>query len=1118
MSSQEEHKLYGLHKQLDSYKKSYLKSLFVKGAFYALLVCSSLFVLYCILEYFIWLPTWVRTGLFYSYIAISLFFIWKYVIKPFIDFIKYKEKINNLAASYQISQSISELKDQLINTVQLSEQADSQNAFVQASINQKYSQIEHITFTNSIDWKEPKRIVAFFFLFIGFGIGLSFIWPKLYVEGAKRIILHNQHFSAPAPFDFIVNNSQLTSYKYSDVKISCQIAGKYIPEQAYLRIGNRRILMQSDSAGYFSTTLFNVQKTENIQIEAEQYFSPAYTLTVIEKPQIAKLQIEISYPSYTNKKQEKSINSGNITVLEGSSVQWKMESQGANTIYFSFNNNTKQSAEKLSSDKFIFYKKVTNSSLYEISLEQDGLQQTEKTAYQIDVIKDAFPSIEMKATIDSISYTYIYLNGSIEDDYGFSKLKLFYKNTTDKNTQYKEANLKLDKTQNQQQFSYLLNLDSLKIPAGSQIEYFCQIWDNDGVNGAKSSKTEKLLSALPNKAELSKEWKDAENSFESNMSKTIKKAEELKKELIKAQNKLKSKKDLSWQDKKSLEDLIKKQKDLQEAFEQRQKELNQIQEQKQRFNEQDPVLTEKAKQLQELMKEILDEKTKKLYEELQKLLNEKKPDEALQMQLDKIQEKEAFLEKDLDRSIKMFKNLKFKQDLEKGIKDLEKLADEQEKLADESLEKKSDKNELQEKQEDVSKKFDDIKTDLKDLEKQAEELNKKDALPEDSDKESKEISDEQEKSSEELSKDNKKEASKSQKEASKKMKKMASKMKEMEEKEEKEESAENIEDLRNILENLLLVSFDQEDILKGFKKTQQSDPAYLGYSQKQLKLKDDTKIIEDSLYALGERVFQIKSFITKELGEIKFNINESITAIKQRRPDMATSRQQFSMTSINNLALMLSEVLAQMQEEQQPQKTGKGKMKIKKKCKNGDPKLSDMQKELSKKIQDLQSGKMSGMSMSKELAKLAAQQQMLRNALKSLEDKSGEKGGEKPGEEENGGEPGNSSKLKDISKKMEENEKDLVNKKITAETILRQNEITTRLLEAEKAQRERDEEPTRESKTGKELERKNPPKLEDYLKNQERQIELIRSIPIGLNPYYLKETTKYFKKLQNSSK
>ena len=60
---------------------------------------------------------------------------------------------------------------------------------------------------------------------------------------------------------------------------------------------------------------------------------------------------------------------------------------------------------------------------------------------------------------------------------------------------------------------------------------------------------------------------------------------------------------------------------------------------------------------------------------------------------------------------------------------------------------------------------------------------------------------------------------------------------------------------------------------------------------------------------------------------------------------------------------------------------------------------------------------------------------------------------------------------------MEETEKDIVNKRISDMTLNRQQEILTRLLESEKAEREREKEERRESSEAKDITR-TPPQFE----------------------------------------
>ena len=94
---------------------------------------------------------------------------------------------------------------------------------------------------------------------------------------------------------------------------------------------------------------------------------------------------------------------------------------------------------------------------------------------------------------------------------------------------------------------------------------------------------------------------------------------------------------------------------------------------------------------------------------------------------------------------------------------------------------------------------------------------------------------------------------------------------------------------------------------------------------------------------------------------------------------------------------------------------------------------------------------------------------------------------------------------------------DLVNKQITAETIERQREILTRLLEAENAMRERELDNEREGETAREYERVLPETFEEYFKAKEKEVELLKTVPPKLYPYYKKEVNEYFKRIGNQN-
>ena len=225
----------------------------------------------------------------------------------------------------------------------------------------------------------------------------------------------------------------------------------------------------------------------------------------------------------------------------------------------------------------------------------------------------------------------------------------------------------------------------------------------------------------------------------------------------------------------------------------------------------------------------------------------------------------------------------------------------------------------------------------------------------------------------------------------------------------------------------------------------------------------------------------------------------------------STKRQQFIMTSTNNLSLMLAESLKNMKSKQSESSSSKSKKKSNNQCnsqgnskkKKSQPKLPDIKKlqeslneQIKKAGQKIQKGQ--GGQMSEDLARMAAQQEAIRKMLQEYLNELKQEGN------------GMDGKIEKILKEMDANEKDIVNRNINQNTLNRLQQIETRLLESEKAEIEREKEEKRESKEGKDMTPKNSDILktiELYKKNQQ---ELLKQNPIKLKNYYREKVSKYF--------
>jgi chromosome segregation ATPase len=312
-----------------------------------------------------------------------------------------------------------------------------------------------------------------------------------------------------------------------------------------------------------------------------------------------------------------------------------------------------------------------------------------------------------------------------------------------------------------------------------------------------------------------------------------------------------------------------------------------------------------------------------------------------------------------------------------------------------------------------------------------------------------------------------------------------------------EQMQEDLGDLQAILNNLLELSFDQEKLMDDFKAVNQSDPQFVTLSQEQLNLKDDSKIINDSLLALSSRVMAIASFVTRELNEMNQQMDGSIEAIRERKKADASVKQQLTMTSANNLALMLDNVMQQMQENM-ANAMGKGQKN------QGDqqqPGLSELQQKLNEQIRELSESGKSGRELSEELAKLAAEQERIRKALEEAEEKYG----------------GDQGDMEQLKRQMEQTELDLVNKNLNRQTLQRQQQILTRMLEAEKSMRERELDSKREAKSATQYEKMLPKAFEEYMRQREKEIELLRTVPPKLVPFFKLEVGEYFDRIKQTN-
>ncbi len=1082
--------------KLEAFIKRFYTNELIKGLILFIGFGLLYFILTTVVEYFLWLPSMGRTVLFWLFIAVEVLLFFRFIVFPIFKLFKIQKGIDYKEASSIIGNHFSEVSDKLTNFLQLVNQPV-QSELLVASIDQKANSLSPIPFSNAINFKKNKKylpyaLIPILLLLLFFVSGNS----NIISQGFSRVVHFNTKYVPPAPFEFQILNPKLEAQQNSNFILMVQTNGKVIPENASILINDEEYILESIAPGKFQYTFENISQNINFSFKANSLISKDYSLKIVNVPTIKNFEMILNYPSYLKKSSEVLKGTGNAIVPEGTTVSWKINTESTNSILFSTESGS--SVYNAKANTFSFSKTIVQPLDYTISTSNTKINKHETLSYQISVLKDQFPFINVNEAPDSLQLKKNFLIGNISDDYGFSRLQVVYY-PKEKPDFVKRGNLPI-KNQNVDQFVYSFP-DGLQLEKGVKYDYYFEVFDNDAVNNFKSSKSSVFshneLTDEQKQDALLKEQNDNINSLEKSLNNQDKQLAELDK----LQKLKKEKTSLDFKDHKKIEDFIQKQKVQDEMMKEFSKKLS---ENLENFNpkEQDKLKEELLRRLEETQKE--SKKNEDLLKELEDL-QKKLQDDKLFEKADKLKQNAKNQSKNLEQLVELTKRFYVEKKAEQIADKLDKLGDKQNKLANENKVNLED-------QKKIGDEFEKIQQELQELDKENKDLKKPMDIPNDKN-EQEDVKEDLNKSEEDLQKQDKPKASKSQKSAGAKMKEMSQKMQSSMSGGEMEAMEEDAKALRQILDNLLKFSFEEESLISITKSSQTRSLALNNVLKKQQELKNQFKHIDDSIFAVSMRNPRISEFVLKEVGEIHYNLDKSLEVLADNNISKGAANQQYVLSSANKLADFLSNVQSDMNMQMSGQGQGKGKP-------------SPGQGQGGKQLSDI---------IIKQEGLAEKMKEGMKPGNKEGDNNKGEKPGSKEGNSEGEGSEGNSGKLLQILKeqqqlrdalqktleqnglngnealsKMKEIEKQLITKGFKNETIQKMLNLKHELLKLETAIQQQGEDNKRKSTNSQDSFSNNastlPKSLQDYIKS----IEILNRQSLPLQKNYEQKVKEYF--------
>ena len=1104
-----------LIEKLDAFVRKYYLNGAIRGLLYSVGLILLLFLCVSLLESQYYFSGGTRKVMWYGFLLVSLAAIGGWVVLPLARYFRLGNRIGHEQAAEIIGRHFGNVKDKLLNVLQLRRQAGaaSTNGLLLASIDQKSAEISPVPFRSAIDLSQNRRYLKYALPPLLLLLVLLVAAPSLIKDSTDRLIRNSEAFERPAPFRFTVP-TDLEVVQYGNFPLTVTVEGDALPAEAHIEIEGYRYRLTRQAAGTFTYQFNNVRGNTPFRLSAGEVISKDYTLDVLLKPSIAGFTVQADYPDYLGRADEELTNIGDLTVPIGTRLSWAFDTENTGRIDLRFaSEDTLSQLSREGTDLYAFDKQALRNDRYTLYIGNDRLPRADSVAYALSVIPDQYPQISVEQFQDSTDQQLLFFVGDASDDHGLRKIDFVYR-LQHEGSEAEETRVPISgRAGKETRYDHVLDLRTdLDLQPGDELTYYFQAFDNDGVSGSKSAKTAVMAYRVPTREEMDVRAEANDSKVKDELKKALDATRDLKSDTKELREKMLQEKEVDWKLKKEVEKLAERQEEVQKQIEEARKAFEENVENQSQENEQ---LKEKEEKLQELFEESIDHEMQELMEEIQKLMEELNKDETLEKMEDmELNDQQA--EAKLERMLELFKQLEVEKEMQDAIEELEQLAEEQEELAEETEQQQNEETseeknqEAQDKQEALQEKFEEIEKKLDKAEEKNEDLEK--PMPLDTKKEEQEavkqdMQDAQQKMQEQKPQD----AQQKQQDASQKMKKMAQEMQESMQSMQQEQNQEDMAAIRQLLENIVDLSFDQEETMDQLNTTTVNTPRYVELVQEQFQINNDFELVRDSLQALAKRNFQIETFITEKVTDIKGNLSGTVTELEERHTPQAANLQQRAMTGLNDLALMLNESMEQMQQQmagqmqgtqqcQKPDQAGPGQKGNK--PQPSENKGSEGQKSVGEDMQNMKEGLKKGQGgSSKEFAEMAARQAALRRALE-----------EKQKENQRGGE-GKDGQLEELIQQMNAAEEDLVNKRLTNESMLRQQDILTRMLEHERAEREQKMDEKRKSASAAQQRRELPADLADYLKQRRAEVERFQRATPRLSPYYQQLVDAYFRSL-----
>jgi hypothetical protein len=1083
------------------------------------------------LEAGLWMGTAARLLFFVAFLLAAAGLVGYLVVRPVLRYVGVLPGLDDAALAATIGRRFPAVSDRLVNLLDLADgrASESPSALLDGAVQMLGREIEPVPFERVEDLRPAKQTAPFAAVPLMGLLLFGVFAPAAFTGAVHRLFSPTETFAPPAPFSLVVTPGDVELVRGEDLAIEVAVRGRALPRQATLLLGRADeertdpVRLVADSTGSFRHVVTNVRETLRYRIEAEGVQTDWFTASVVARPTVQRVQVSVRPPAYTRlPPHQLAPNVGDVAGLPGTVVTVLADIGGVpvDSARVVFDDGTSTRLD-VASDRARGNFTLRREGTYRLLLHgNNGFENADPIVYTLQTLGDAAPQIRLTAPgaddalTDALRTT---VAVRITDDFGFARLRLFWR-VADGDAGFAPIDLPLSNPRLLDQdvaHDWLLRAAAPTLAPGDVVEYFVQVWDNDAVAGYKSARTPTYTLRFPSLTEQYEQLDEAGDEAERGLEEMLQDEDETREQFEQLRDELRRKQDTDWEDRRQLDNLIERQQALEQQVEQG---AQQMQEMLDQMRENDLVSEETMRQYEELQRVMEEITTPELMEALQKLQEAMENLDLPQMMeaMEDFEFNEEQFRERMERAMELFEKMKAAQKLDEAAKRAESLAEQEQALQEqtEELEEQQESGELsdeeaQAQQVRLAEEQQRAKEDAEALEQLMQELQEQmegmQGAPQDQMQQMMEqmqqMPEQMQQNSEQLQENQLQDAQQGQQEMQQQLQQMSQQMMQMGQQMQQQKKSADLSGLRRALDDVLTLSYEQETLRSTTTQQTGDSPALRPTAAQQVELSAGLATVSDSLRSLAREVPQMDIEIQRRTGEALREMGQSVAELADRRVPQAAGHQKASMTHLNDLALLLSDLMDQMQNPSSGSGQGSPSMQ---QMMQQLQQMSGQQQQLNQQLQQMLND-MQGQRLSQDqqgrMQQMRQQQEALRQQLEDMA-KSGEL------------DAGTKSQLRRIAEEMEEVARQLDGGRISRETRERQQNILTRLLEARESINQRGKKRERESQTGDDRPQPAPGELPPSDEVDRLRRDLIRALESGYAPDYQELIKRYFELLQ----